>query len=955
MQQQQQQGINDGAGGRGGPSGRGRGRGRGRTSDRPCRFFAQGHCRDGARCAFSHAAAATSTAAVAERHPLSSSAAASRAAAAGAARIDDDPFRAFKALSHRCLDRADQASVVLVFRDFLGSAIASLSGATTADRADTVLQMLCGVWRPPPSRGGNDGGAGGGGGSGLYGAAAAAAPSSPAVAGGGDVGDGSRAHLHLRLCMADFKERHQRGKLTVEVLCGRVFPLLRLLSHEALRESLRNHWVNPLYDNVLHTLDFEALAVVYERLLSGELSVPLTGAGAAAAAATDAVAAATAVRRRDGQWAWQPSDWLDLLDPPLLLLAELLERFQQPHHRELVSEPARRLTDALAALYDRHAAAAGSSSRVRRARITLRAVRKQLAHGEARVRILDDQDAAQRRAANATRGGSCRADRAAAERLRDPNYLPGKLRPTGCRHDNDEADFRDIRVVPTCGELLCSEWPYLPSNRPGSMPHLAHEPQRARLEVNFRLLRHDVVAPLATALQKFRKLGGLRWLQQSQMRQQQRAAATGRLELEGGSQLFVFRRVRVAGMAVNRQEGAYIRVTFEQPAMGGSQRSPEDWWRNTKRLSHGTLLCFWWEPPPPPPPPAATAAVTAAAQRDAAGPAVGAAAGGGGGGAAAATSQQQQQQPEPRLVVGVVARRDAKELAGRGSPDGRPMVGIRLVKAGDHEALLGAWLDWEGGPVGSLLPGAAAAAARARTAGGGGGGSVGGGGGGGGSEVVLVQEHNSFFAYEPVLKALQGITTIPLAPYIVPGAAADDLAADAAAAADVTATATTTTALTMGAAGRGATAAAGTTVAAAVPAAAAQQQQQSGGGGGGAELPAYWLDSPRVDLRHIANRERVMALPREEQVRVLRALAAVDLSRPAGQFPLEELLAASSLDRSQAEALRAALSQEVAVVQGPPGTGKTFLGVSLARVLLRNTRAGVDADCEMWTEDEIDR
>ncbi len=54
------------------------------------------------------------------------------------------------------------------------------------------------------------------------------------------------------------------------------------------------------------------------------------------------------------------------------------------------------------------------------------------------------------------------------------------------------------------------------------MPHLLpSDPQRCRLEVLFRLLRHDVVAPLAAALQQFRSLGGLGWLQQRDRRMQQ--------------------------------------------------------------------------------------------------------------------------------------------------------------------------------------------------------------------------------------------------------------------------------------------------------------------------------------------------------------------------------------------------------------------------------------------------
>jgi hypothetical protein len=41
----------------------------------------------------------------------------------------------------------------------------------------------------------------------------------------------------------------------------------------------------------------------------------------------------------------------------------------------------------------------------------------------------------------------------------------------------------------------------------------------------------------------------------------------------------------------------------------------------------------------------------------------------------------------------------------------------------------------------------------------------------GAREVVLLQARNSFFAYEPILKALQRMTVLPMAQYLVPGLA----------------------------------------------------------------------------------------------------------------------------------------------------------------------------------------
>jgi hypothetical protein len=50
-------------------------------------------------------------------------------------------------------------------------------------------------------------------------------------------------------------------------------------------------------------------------------------------------------------------------------------------------------------------------------------------------------------------------------------------------------------------------------------------------------------------------------------------------------------------------------------------------------------------------------------------------------------------------------------------------------------------------------------------------------------------------------------------------------------------------------------------------------------------------------------------------------LQRVSISIPQ-DFPLDVLLAATTLDASQAAALMACLTKELAVVQGPPGCGE---------------------------------
>ncbi|XP_067324423.1 NFX1-type zinc finger-containing protein 1 [Anolis sagrei] len=59
---------------------------------------------------------------------------------------------------------------------------------------------------------------------------------------------------------------------------------------------------------------------------------------------------------------------------------------------------------------------------------------------------------------------------------------------------------------------------------------------------------------------------------------------------------------------------------------------------------------------------------------------------------------------------------------------------------------------------------------------------------------------------------------------------------------------------------------------------------------------------------------------------------SVDILDPQ-QWPSKEDL---GLDESQREALRLALTKELAIIQGPPGTGKTYVGLKIVRALLAN-------------------
>ena len=84
--------------------------------------------------------------------------------------------------------------------------------------------------------------------------------------------------------------------------------------------------------------------------------------------------------------------------------------------------------------------------------------------------------------------------------------------------------------------------------------------------------------------------------------------------------------------------------------------------------------------------------------------------------------------------------------------------------------------------------------------------------------------------------------------------------------------------------------------------------------------PAYYLESPEVDMSCIAAQGRCLA--------------------PVEILDEDEWPDASStiLNESQMEALKLALTKEIAIIQGPPGTGKTYVGLKLMNILFKQMR-----------------
>lgn len=264
-------------------------------------------------------------------------------------------------------------------------------------------------------------------------------------------------------------------------------PCIRLLTHAKIRDNTREHWTNALYARVVTHLDLSALAACLDKLAAG------------AWPAADFIISTNATASHESA-PWQPRSWMELVEPVVLLLQQLLSRFQSQEslEQQQLRPGAERTIAAVSRIIGSHITghAGFTTTQLRRLLSDVDAVETLLLHGRRFDSILlaeNDPEAQQQAQARTSALQAHVRQHVALVRARDVDHAPGSLRPRGPRHSNDVADYRLVSIVPTADELLCAEAPYLPSNAPGSVVHMAGRPVAARLEVNFRLLRHEAV------------------------------------------------------------------------------------------------------------------------------------------------------------------------------------------------------------------------------------------------------------------------------------------------------------------------------------------------------------------------------------------------------------------------------------------------------------------------------
>ncbi|KAK2464284.1 hypothetical protein APHAL10511_003741 [Amanita phalloides] len=177
---------------------------------------------------------------------------------------------------------------------------------------------------------------------------------------------------------------------------------------------------------------------------------------------------------------------------------------------------------------------------------------------------------------------------------------PGELCSTGRRHDNDEVDIRDIRLAPTHEELICKAEPFLPANFYEAPHHLPLDSMERLFDVQFRLLREELTAPLRSSINHVRN---------DLMNKSPKTKLATILEKRGGkyrsfadaedSVMFnVYTGVSFHSMTPDNR-GLSVNISLDTPpgrARQVSGRARAIFWEQTsgKRLMQGGLVALVW-------------------------------------------------------------------------------------------------------------------------------------------------------------------------------------------------------------------------------------------------------------------------------------------------------------------------------------------------------------------------
>lgn len=173
------------------------------------------------------------------------------------------------------------------------------------------------------------------------------------------------------------------------------------------------------------------------------------------------------------------------------------------------------------------------------------------------------------------------------------------------RHDNDREDVSQIEVVPTHAELTCPVGPYLPANLPDALHHLPASSMERLVDIQFRLLREELIAPIRSSLAHV--------LHDYEQPAKTKTQLDAILAKSGGlykaaqagwdSVMFsVYTGVNFKSITCDPRRGLAVDLTFDTPsgrAKDSSSAKRSAYWESVgkRRLMQGGLVGLLWVPP----------------------------------------------------------------------------------------------------------------------------------------------------------------------------------------------------------------------------------------------------------------------------------------------------------------------------------------------------------------------
>jgi hypothetical protein len=151
---------------------------------------------------------------------------------------------------------------------------------------------------------------------------------------------------------------------------------------------------------------------------------------------------------------------------------------------------------------------------------------------------------------------------------------PGETNPNGPRHNNDLADYRGIKVLPTQEEIMCELPPYLPKK--GNPLRFVPSPVDLYLDSQFRLLREDMMASVRRGVQRFFYEKALTKLKPGTYRYNT-IPEIGRAGSSSSDtvSLTIFREMEIEGLRPLIYKGLCFEVSFSQPELVSKMKLKE--------------------------------------------------------------------------------------------------------------------------------------------------------------------------------------------------------------------------------------------------------------------------------------------------------------------------------------------------------------------------------------------